>query len=196
MPTTCGILTAGIAANCDTKLVGGASVRLLLANHSEILESFYAYNSEYPDVIESITLSSSPAVKFYAYEGFKASVAPQFTTVENAFTDLWNHQIDFIVFANSRQAKKQLKQLAKGRMVAIVENNYKGEGGNGDGTFELYGKAQGLFGAIVRVINDPDTQGAYRVTIQSPADQKEPDMPATIWDTDYATTKAIIDSLV
>jgi hypothetical protein len=192
--STCGEISASILANCDNQITGGANARLLLANKADVPESAYTYNTLNPKIIESITLSSSPAAYFYAFEGFKSSVAPQIATVDNPYRKAYNHQIDFIVFANTPEAKLQLEGMADGTLIAIVENNDTGVGGNA--AFELYGKKQGLFGSIVRVVNDADTQGAYRVTIQSPKDSKEPSLPATIWDTSYAVTKAMIDALV
>lgn len=85
--------------------------------------------------------------------------------------------------------------MIKGRFIAIVENNYTGEDGNG--SFELYGKIQGLeISELTRSSSDADTQGAYVITLTSPADQKEPALPASIFDTSYAVTKAMVDSLL
>ena len=192
--STCGEISASILASCDNQITGGVNPRLLLANKSDVPESAYGYNVTNPKIIESITLSSSPAAYFYAFEGFRTSVAPKIATVDNPYRKAYDHTIEFIVFANTPEAKLQLEGMADGTLVAIVENNDTGVSGNA--AFELYGKKQGLFAKIEREVNNADLQGAYKVTLNSPPDNKEPNLPATIFITDYNTTKTMIDALV
>jgi len=79
-------------------------------------------------------------------------------------------------------------------VVAIVENNFKGT--DGEVPFEIYGLRSGLqMRALERVLNDQETFGAYNCTLGTSDIDKEPYLPATLFDTSYATTKAIITAL-
>jgi hypothetical protein len=81
------------------------------------------------------------------------------------------------------------------KVVALVQNNHKGEDGNA--AFEIYGYETGLrLQELERVIADAENQGAYTVTIRNDEVSRPSSLPHTLWDTDFATTKAIVDSLI
>lgn len=189
----CNKLAAGITYNCDFPLVGGGSSRLVLINFDDI-ES-YTVNTDNPQIIEGINLTTSPQARGYAFEGFKSSVAPQIDLAPNPFRSLWNHQIVFYVFDNTPEAKEVIEGIKDGKFVAIHENNYRGETGNA--AFELYGKGVGLELTVATAAkNDADSQGAYVLTLSTPEAQKESKLPATVYLTSYAVTKALINSLL
>lgn len=192
---SCGRISDDILNDCTLPIVGGTKARLILINAEDVNESSYTYNMTNEEIITAITLDSSPAVRAYQFEGIKNSNEASISLVPTPYSAYVNHQILFRIFKNVPDAKKQINQMIKGRFIAIVENNYTGESGNG--SFELYGKIQGLeISELTRSSADADTQGAYVITLSSPADQKEPALPASIFDTDYATTKAMVDSLL
>jgi len=189
----CGKIAAGITVNCDSEFVGGGSSTLYLMNFDEIED--YDVNVSNPQIIEGISLTTSPVGKAYAFEGYKASVAPQIDLAPNAFRSLWNHQIVFYIFDNTPETKETIENIKNGKLVAIHENNYKGV--NGNAAFELYGKGVGLELTVATAAkNDTDSQGAYVLTLSSPEAQKEPNLPATVYLTDYPTTKALVQSLL
>ena len=70
--------------------------------------------------------------------------------------------------------------------------------GNGDNFFEVYGLDQGLeVSEMIRIPSDNETIGAFNITVKTTDDGgKEPYMPRTWFDTDYATTKALVDALL
>lgn len=193
MPTNCSKITAGIALSCDDELVGGTKARLILFNQSDIVD--YDYNVTNTQMIEGINLVTSPLAKGFVFEGENNSIEEVRTLVKGAFRKTWNHQILFRIFTNTPEAKEQIEALKNSKVVAILENNYQGV--NGNGAFELYGKVQGLeLNVLEANKNDADSQGAYTLTLGSPDNQKEPKLPATIFLTSYAVTKAIVDSLI
>lgn len=189
----CGAISASIINDCDNLIVGGTKQDLYLINIEDI-ES-YDYNNSNPRIIEAINLVTSPAAAAYKFEGLKASNRPLTELVKGPYQSFWNHQIEFRIFTNTPEAKEQIEALKNGRVVAILENNFRGSTGNC--AFELYGEKIGLeLSVATQDKNDADSQGAWVLTLSSPDDNKEPNVQATIFDTDYATTKALVESLL
>jgi hypothetical protein len=80
-------------------------------------------------------------------------------------------------------------------VVAIVQNNRKGLDGNS--AFEIYGLETGLrLQELERILADAETQGAYNLLIRNDEISRPSSLPHTLWDTDYATTLALVNGLV
>lgn len=189
----CGRITAGITNDCDDLLVGGVKAKLYLFNLDDIVG--YTLNVTNKQIIEAITLETSPAASGYVFEGYLNSIEPSVNLNKGAYFNQWNHQILFRIFSNIPDTKKQIEALSKGRFVAIIENNYQGDDGNA--AFELYGKKVGLEATVIEANkNDADSQGAWVITLATPETTKEPNAPATVFITNYATTKALVEALV
>jgi hypothetical protein len=189
----CGRISAGVARNCDNPLVGGSSNELILINKEDIVS--YTENSSNSQIIEGINLVSSPQAVAYKFEGFKNSVEPQIDLAPAAFLNAWKHQILFRIFDNTPDTKKIIDGLANGTVVAIIKNNNQGV--NGNAVYELFGRFAGLELTVATAAkNDADTQGAYVLTLATADGEKEPKLPATVFLTDLATTKALVDSLL
>lgn len=162
-------------------------------NFDDVID--YDVNNSNSQIIEGVNLVTSPAARGYVFEGYTNSIEPTTTLVKGAYRSLWNHQILFRVFANTPEAKEQIEAIKNGSFVAILENNYRGV--NGNAAFELYGKVQGLELTVTEAIkNDAESQGAYVLTLSTPENTKEPNLPATVFITNYAATKALVESLI
>lgn len=191
--SNCGRIAAGVLRNCDQPLVGGVSDELILINKADILG--YTENSSNAQIIEAISMVSSPQAKAYKFEGFKNSTEPQSDLAPATFLNGWKHQVLFRIFDNTPTTKAIIDGMANGTFVAIVKNNNQGVAGNA--VYELYGRFVGLeliAGSTVK--NDADTQGAYVLTLATAEGEKEPKLPATIYITDLTTTAALIQSLL
>ena len=98
------------------------------------------------------------------------------------------------MFAISPTIKDQLEKLAKGEVVAIIQNKFKGA--SGASCFEVYGADAGLhLTQNVRELNS-DIRGAFDLILKSNEKSLEPHMPKSLYLTDYATTKAIVDAIL
>ena len=85
--------------------------------------------------------------------------------------------------------------MVDGLVIAILQNKFRGE--NGDTEFEIYGLDTGLeVQELTRIQQDADTQGAYNIVLRSSEQSKEAHLPATLFLTDRAITKAIVDGLL
>lgn len=191
--SNCGRIASGVSRNCDQPLVGGVSDELILINKADIVD--YDENASNSQIIEAINMVSSPQTRAYKFEGFKNSTEPQSDLSPATFLNGWKHQVLFRVFDNTPATKAIIDGMANGTFVAIVKNNNQGVDGNA--VYELYGRFVGLeliAGSTIK--NDPDTQGAYVLTLATAEGEKEPKLPATLFDTDLATTAAMVQSLL
>lgn len=189
----CGRIAAGVLRDCDNPLVGGVEDELILINKADIVS--YTENGSNPQIIEGITLVSSPQATAYKFQGFKNSTEPQVDLAPAAFLNGWKHTVLFRIFDNTPTTKAIIDGMANGTFVAIIKNNNQGVDGNA--VYELFGRFVGLELTVgTAVKNDPDTQGAYVLTLATADGEKEPKLPATIFDTDLATTAALVQSLL
>lgn len=191
--SNCGKIAAGILRNCDNPLVGGVSDELILINKDDI--SDYETNVDNPQLIEGFDLVTSPSAKGYKFQGFKSSVEPSVVLTPNAYRSFWKHQIVFRIFDNTPDTKTIIEGIKDGTLVAIVKNNNQGV--NGNAVYELFGKGVGLQLTVGESTkNDADTQGAYVLTLATPDNLKESNLPASIYITSLADTVAMVNSLV
>lgn len=187
----CGNITAGVALSCSNQLIGGANDRLILINYDEIAS--YTRNVSNAQIIEAITMVATK--KGYAFEGKQQSVEPKQSLNKKRYATAYDHEITFKVFDSTPAVKEQLEKLVQGKVVAIVENNYKGATGNA--AFELYGADAGLYvETLERNVGDAEVLGAFNIVLKSGEFAKEGNLPASIFITDYTTTKALVDALL
>ncbi len=188
----CGEISANIAVNCANPIQGGAEEILYLINREDWDDAAITYNVTNTEIIENIVLSSGKVA--YTYAGVNNSNKPKYELVKGEYSTFYNHEINFKVFDASPTTKEQLELLAKGQMVAIVKNKYKGTDGNS--AFEVYGADAGLICTQnIREIAGGDAGGAFDLILKSDETSLEPHMPKTVFITDYATTKAIVEGL-
>ena len=191
MAPVCGSLTADITIDCDNPLVAGAKDRLILINADELLSVVKNAN---PLIIEGMTLIPGGA-KGFVYEGKNNSIEPSHALVKKDFAEVYEHSVKFKVFTNNGFTKKELEAMAKGRVIAIVENNHLGA--DGESAFEIYGLDTGLVLTVhTRTVADDATQGAYDLELKSSEKSPEPHVPASFFLTSFAITKALVDGLL
>lgn len=189
MPSvSCPGIARDAFVNCLKPMSAGVKDSFLyLFNYAELAS--ITENVSNPNLITNLTLAA--LAKIYRYEGKNNSIAPKANLNKQPFAEVWDHSLDFLVFDNTAAIKQDLDFLKSGRVIAIVENNYYGS--DGATAFEIYGLRAGLILTVAaRDVNSQENQGAYALTLASSELAKEPYLPATLWDIDYATTKAII----
>lgn len=191
MTSICGKISANITIDCLNPLQGGVDDRLILINSEDI--SSITRNVTNPQIIEAIILASGTIG--YEVEGKNQSVDGKQTFVKQKYSEVFDHEVNFYVFDITPDIKLQLEKMSKGKLVALLQNNFKGAGGNA--AFEIYGLDAGLrLSAMDKDTNNVDTQGAYFVTLKTNDVSKEPHLPATLFLTDYATSLAIVNGLL
>ncbi|RKR84908.1 hypothetical protein BDD43_5161 [Mucilaginibacter gracilis] len=187
--TNCGQLIQNMLYDCNNPVVGGTEAVVYLFNRSDI--AAYVRDTNNPQIITDITLTQGATG--YRYEGYNTSVKPKTTFIKKDYSARFDHMVDFVVFAKGSAVKTEIEKLGTNRVVAIIENIHK----SGDSAFEIFGTDLGLeLTTLKSDPNDANSEGAYEVNLTSPANFKEPHMPATLYKTSYATTKTALLALI
>lgn len=190
--STCALITDNFLLNCDNPLQSGTRDRAIIFNFDDFLQLDIMKNAMNKQIIEGITLPSG--ITGYSIQGINNSITPKVTMKKGKFLNSYTHEVSFPVFSLNPIVKQEIELLDKGRFVIFTENNYQGD--NGEAAYEIYGMGSGLVASVTeRDPSNADTQGGYTVTLTSSDVSQEAHLPATLFLTDYATTKAIFDSL-
>jgi hypothetical protein len=187
----CGAISANMLIDCANPIIGGVKDRLILINRADVAS--VTRNGTNPQIIEAVTKNSGKVG--YLYEGIKSSIDVKVSMVAKKYAVGFSHEITFRVFSNDANTKKQLSALARGEVLAFLENNYRGAAG--ESSFEMYGWGVGLVvSAMETNKSDSDTQGAYVITLSAPPDKMEPQLPETLFITSYAASLAVFNGLL
>lgn len=181
---SCGTITTGSSPNCLTPLKSGTEPRLYLFNYDDVLDGTVGST---PNLFTALVLSSNTVG--FVFEGFKQDVKPTQEVIApgNGANQL-KHNLGFVVYDITQLQKNNLQKVVKGRFVAVVENK-----GKNSESFEVYGFAAGME-IVPGVAKDSYANGGgYIIQLATPENEFEPKLPQTIYDTDYATTKALLD---
>lgn len=194
--SACLGITANILLNCDNPPVTGVSDTLYLINRDDI--DSITFDTLQTTGSNKLVTSINMLTNKYAYkiEGRNNSHEPSSTLRKGRYFDSYEHQVSFKIFDNSPEIKSQIESMVqRGNLVAIVENNYRGQGSVA--AFEMYGYQSGLEVAETsRNANEADTQGGYALTLKTPEQQGEGHLPYSILSTDYASTKQLLEGLL
>lgn len=189
----CAKISEDLEFDCDNVLQPGTEDEAVLINKDDWDEASKTTNMTNAQIIEDIVFASG--ARGYLLEGINNSILPKSNYIKGRFSGLFNHEVNYYVFSLSSTTKQQLEKKKDGKFVLVVRNKFKGS----DSTFEIYGKDSGLIvpdGGIVRDPGDSETSGAYNIILRSDENSGlEPHLPATLFNTDYATTLAIFNGL-
>lgn len=190
MSVVCGAIASNILISCDNPMQGGTRDRAVIFNYDDIAS--IVYDSTNTSTVEDIVLATG---KFaYQIDGKNNSIAPKASMVKVGFNNMFDHSVQMKGFDLSPEIKEQLNSMKDGRFVVITENYYKGV--NGNSAFEIYGLTTGLeMSVLERDPNNADTQGAFDFTFTT-INNKEPRLPNSLFVTSYASSKAVVDSLL
>jgi hypothetical protein len=175
--------------DCTNPIIGGTEAVVYLFNRSDI--TAYVRDTTNPQIITDITLATG--AKGFQYQGYNTSVKPKSTFVKKDYSARYDHSVDFVIFSKGSAVKAEIEKLGTNRVIAVIENIHK----SGDSAFEVFGTDLGLeLTTLKSDPNDANSEGAYELTLTSPANFKEPHMPATFFITDYPTTRAALLALI
>lgn len=182
-----------IELDCSIKQVGGLEPSGWIINREDI---DFASSSDVVDgKLDSIVLKTGKKA-FTIAQPPKAPFTGTTTTMEEGtYQNTFTNNIGFVVLDNNPQViQKIINPLADGQFVVILENKCKDIAGATGQEFQLYGWYQGLTAsAIEQDKYSEDTEGGWAVTL---TESRTPVAAAFVFDTDYATTKAMLDALV
>lgn len=210
---SCGTISRGSIPDCDNLPVGGTKARLILINWDDVLyilegndtlSSGSVWGPEFDDtfgpivevgaglgVITSIVLK--PGKQAYEFTGFRNDVKKSEETQKTTGNKKrFIHRCGFVIYEVDELQKLNIKDIAKGRFMAIVES--KGEDPD---SIELLGRDCGLQIVAGRIRDAYETQGVFVINLATPGNgvEYERKLPQTVG-ISYANGLEIIDGLM
>jgi lipoprotein signal peptidase len=191
MAYACGAITAGVTLNCSDPLSSGVVATFYLANKADIAS--ITYDVANPMLATDITMVATKT--FFTFEGNLQSTEPKFTMIKGKYINQFEHSVSALIFKIDPTTKEEILNMKDGDFVAIVENNYTGSTGNSK--YEIYGAGSGLKAEILeRNPNDTENLGAFKIELKTQEYAREGKPPVTLFDTDLATTDALVAGLL
>ena len=184
-------LTADLLIDCDNLPVGGLEVNAWIFNKTDIDRSAVTFDAGNKISMTNFQLLSAKVG--FKLEGIKQSNAKNYALVpKENLPDKWLHQFNGVIFNPTVDNKLQLNSLSEGgRYVVVVEQLWKGAADAS--AFEVLGYNVGLK-LTESVNNSVENDNGITLVLASEANYEETNIPYTLLDTDYATTKAAYDN--
>jgi hypothetical protein len=183
---SCGRIDKGSSPDCDNLPEGGTRARLILINWDDVRFVF-----ESNGVITSIELY--PGKVAYEFLGFRDDVGKSDDVVSLAnLKNRFRHSTSFVIYENDQPQKTNIKNITKGRFLAITETL-----GHEDSCIEVLGKECGLaiVGGVIR--NAHENSGMFTINLSTPDNgvEFERKLPQNLGTT-YEDGLTIIDGLL
>ena len=184
-------ITADILLDCDNLPISGLEVNALIFNKNDIDTSATTFDASNKILMTNFQLLSGK--QGFKIEGIKQSNTKNYSLVvkENLF-DKWLHQFNGVIMNPTAANKLQLSNLSKdGRYVVIIEQLWKGA--NNESAFEVLGYNVGLK-LTESVNNSVENENGITLVLASESNYEETEVPYTLLETDYTTTKTAFDN--
>lgn len=188
----CGGISADILIDCDNPPIAGTKDTLYLFNLDGVDFTYNTTGITPQKIVDGITLPSGQTL--FKIEGRNNSITASAELVKGTYFDSYQHNVGFAAFDITPETKAQIEKMVQsGNLCAIVENANRSATGNT--AFEIYGITNGLE-VLTGVRNVLENDGIYVLQLGSSELVKEPHLPFSVFDTDYATTLAMIEALL
>lgn len=198
MANVCDFLLAkDIAASCVDPVVPGFEQEGIIMNRDEIDFGAITFDNDRSNVISQLAMLAGKRAYKVRVLGNTPFTGTGTSFVAGTYQNTFTNTVQFVVLDNGPEVCESIiDALANGRFVMILENTFKGlnkDTNKGDAAFQIYGYTQGLAASAIE--NDKyseDTNGGWLVTM---TETKASKSGMFLYKTDYATTKAMFDSL-
>lgn len=198
MSSLCEKLLQGcISADCENPMFAGVGALGLLMNFSDVANISYDTNNG--NIINGFTMKTSgeggsqtTACAYTVQQlGNRPFEGSQTELVEGTYGNRFTNTIQLAIVDNGPEISHDvIDNLANGKFIAILQNDYKHA--NGDNKYQVYGAAKGLkCTAITRELYG-DNEGAYVVTL---TEENAPKSGVFFYTTDEATTDTAFEAL-
>lgn len=189
------LLDSCISASCENPIFTGIDSTAYIFNKSEIAS--FTYDNTNPNIVTDITMKEvSPGVNYTGYTILQTGKTPYTGTntalVEGNVSNTFTNTLNFIVPDNSPAAAAIIDNIANGKFVVVVKNDYTGS--DDKGTFQIYGAAKGM--VATAVANDKysdDTNGGWAITL---TEEKAPKSAVFFYKTSVAQTESALEGMV
>ena len=195
MATCDSIIKRDIQANCENDLQGELENVAWIMNRDDIDFDNCSFGTT-NFTLENIVLK--PGKTAYIVHQLNDSFSGAGVEMEEKrFKNTWVTTFPFIIFNNDPETKENVEGIANGRFVVIWENKFKNTekaGTPGDSVFEIVGYKLGLRCKSSKSMKyDADSQSGWVFELK---ELGGPSTPISVYKTDLATTRAMIESLV
>lgn len=184
---SCGRIARGSSLDdCDLPQ-GGTRARLILINFDDITQMYVN------DQGKVISIGMQAGTVGYEFLGFRNDVTKSDEVVKREQSkQRFTHAVGFVVYEIGQVQKNNLKQLARGRFVAIVENKGKDED-----SIEVLGRECGLQIVDGQIRNAHENGGLFIINLATPDNgvEFERKLPQTLG-TSYQDGLDIIDEIL
>jgi len=191
------LLAKDILPNCTDPIVAGFESAGVIINRSEIDFSASVLDTTKKNVINTLVMKSGKKGYSIAVPGAKPYTGTKTSMVAGAYRNSFDSEVSIVIMDNDPDVCADIIDgLANGTYVVVLENKYKAlqkTDTPGDAAFQVYGYYQGLAASAVE--NDKyseDTEGGWIVTLK---ESKSPKSAMFLFNTDYDTTKAQVNTL-
>lgn len=189
----CSKITLGLDASICTPVTPGTDTYVILVNFTDIDKAKVVKDEN--GVITSIALVSG--AKGYSVASRPNAIVGSVSVNAGTYMNSFSHSVQVRVFEKTDCAKTLINELLNGKVAAIVAN--LGYDACDDMTsmpkYEIYGYEAGLMISELTSTTELTDSVVYDVTLSTQDGSYENSLPITIWDTDEATTDAMIESL-
>lgn len=188
------LLDSCIAASCENPIFSGVDSKAYIFNKSEISELTPATGAA--NIIEAIVMKEKEEDVYYTgysiiqlgkqpYEGTGTAFAEG--NISNTFT----HTFNFLIPDNSPAAAHIIDNIANGKFVVVIKNDYSGS--DTKGTFQVYGAKKGL--SCTGVTNEKygDAEGGWAITL---TEENAPNSAMFFYKEGAVADEATLDALV
>ncbi|RLI47582.1 hypothetical protein DRO61_07730 [Candidatus Bathyarchaeota archaeon] len=174
-----------ITSNCSTQQIGGIETTVYIFNRTDIDTITYSGDS----LVTDLTLTSGTTA--FTIMGVKKSLnAGSTRVVAEDMADRFTHTFDFKGFEFDSASVENLDAIKD--VVCVVERKAKNVD---DGTFVIYGLGTGLYVATDEQTSN-EANGTRALSLATMPGWEEKNSQNNLLDTDYATTKALLEGLL
>lgn len=174
---------------CGKRAIAGTAPRVILFNYSDINKGL---SEETDNVLSEIILKAG--MKGYEVDSLPNATVGEDTINVNTYDRTHQHNLTVRIFKKSEAAKKFVNGLTNARVVALVENNDRGD--DGDTKYEVYGWDAGLELNDLTATTEMSDGAAYLFTLGSGTIAQEASLPKSFFNTDEVTTDAAVEALL
>ncbi len=186
----CSDLAASIVGfDCDTKTGAGTSGKVWLINYADVDKASSTISD---NVISALVLKANK----YAYTAVTTdgnAVVGTATPNVGTYVTTVTHAVQMRLFIKDEDTKAAINQLLNARVVAVVENK---DDNNPETHFECYGFENGLKVSEGTISTEMSDGVVFDLTLSSTDNSTESSIAKSVFITDIATTKTMLDSLV
>ena len=200
MTIGCNQIVDCILKNC-VNLVPGIKDRAYFINYDCVDKDMSIFDPDNALLITQLALvDTSPECFAFCVEGYNFSNEHTVAMVKSKYQKVWDQNFIYRIFDNTPEVKLWIENAKDSRFMIVIENNYNKPDavlGTGRTVFEILGWDFGLeLNAAERNVNDEEMLGGWMLTAGCSDTLKESLPPLSYFDTDIATTRAALASML